>query len=71
MQIGGRSRDQGQGWGPEPGLGNTNTQNNQLKKFDQLIEYYIKNIFLENHAQNVVGKLVPDLFIENQKLSYL
>ena len=32
----------------------------------QLIEYNMRNIFLENHTQNVVGKLVPDLFKKNQ-----
>ena len=26
-------------------------------KFGQLIEFNMKNIFLKNHAQNVVGKL--------------
>ena len=28
-------------------------------KFGQLIEFNMKNIFLKNHAQNVVGKLLP------------
>ena len=28
-------------------------------KFDQLIEYNIRNIFLGNHTQNMVEKLVP------------
>ena len=32
----------------------------------QLIGYNMRNIFLENHTQNVVGKLVPDLFKKNQ-----
>ena len=35
---------------------------NQTLKFGQFIKYYLKNIFLKNHAQNVVEKLVPDLF---------
>ena len=28
----------------------------------QLIKYSLKNIFLENHAESELGKLVPDLF---------
>ena len=35
-------------------------------KFDQLIGYNMKNIFLENHTQNVVEKLVPDPYLSNQ-----
>ena len=35
-------------------------------KFGQLIEYNMRNIFLGNHIQNVVEKLVPDPFIKNQ-----
>ena len=31
----------------------------------QLIEYNMKTFFLKSHAQNVVEKLVPDLFLEN------
>ena len=34
-------------------------------KFGQLIEYNMRNIFLENHTQNVVEKLVPDPFLKN------
>ena len=33
-------------------------------KFGQLIEYNMRNIFLENHTQNVVEKLVPYPFLE-------
>ena len=33
-------------------------------KFGQLIEYNLKNIFLQNHAQNVVGKLFPGPFLK-------
>ena len=31
----------------------------------------MRNIFLENHAQNVVKKLVPDPFLKSQNCSYL
>ena len=34
--------------------------------FGQLIECNMRNIFLENHTQNVVEKLVPDHFLKNQ-----
>ena len=32
---------------------------------------YMKNIFLKNHTQNVVEKLVPDPFLKNQTSAYL
>ena len=35
---------------------------NQAMKFGQLIEYNMKNIFVENYPQNAVEKLVLDLF---------
>ena len=35
-------------------------------KFGQSIEYNMRNIFLKNHAQNVVEKLFPDPFLKNQ-----
>ena len=32
-------------------------------KFGQLVDYYKGNVFFfENHAENVVERLVPDLF---------
>ena len=34
-------------------------------KFVQLIEYNMRNIFLEKYLQNVVEKLVQDPFLEN------
>ena len=34
-------------------------------KFSQFIEYNMGSIFLENHAQNVVEELVPDLFLKS------
>ena len=38
-------------------------------KFGQLIEYSMRNIFLKNHTQNVVEKLVQIPFIKKTKLS--
>ena len=35
-------------------------------KIGYLIEYNMRNIFLENHTQNVTEKLVPDPFLENE-----
>ena len=32
-------------------------------KFDQLKEYYKRNIFLQNRAENETERLVPDLFL--------
>ena len=32
-------------------------------KYYPLIEYYISNIFLKNHAENVHQMLVPDFFL--------
>ena len=34
--------------------------------FSELIEYNRKNIFLKNHVQNVVDKLVPDPFVKSR-----
>ena len=39
--------------------------------FALLIEYIMKNIFLENHTQNVVEKLFPDLLLKSRDLVYL
>ena len=36
----------------------------QAMKFAQLIEY--NSIFVENHTQNVLEKLLPDPYLENQ-----
>ena len=38
------------------------SKNNQITKFSQLIEHNMRNIFLKNHAQMVVKKLVPGPF---------
>ena len=40
------------------------SKDNQKVKFGQLIEYNMRNIFLENHAQNVYEKLVPEPFLK-------
>ena len=41
------------------------SKGNQTMKFGQLIDYNMRNIFLKNHTQNVVEKLVPDPFLEH------
>ena len=38
----------------------------QKIKFGSLIEHNMRNIFVQNHTQNVVEKLFPDSFIKNQ-----
>ena len=40
-------------------------------KMGQLIEYKIRNIFLEKSYRKYGGKLVPDLFIKKQNRAYL
>ena len=40
-------------------------------KFNQLMKYNMRKIFLENHTQNVVEKLFPDPFLKNQNKIYL
>ena len=42
------------------------SRGSQSMKFGQLIEYKMRNIFLEKSDTNVVEKLFPDLFIRNQ-----
>ena len=37
------------------------SKGNQAVKFGQLIEYKVRNIFFEIHAENEARKLVPDL----------
>ena len=39
-------------------------------KFGQLIEYNMRNIFLGNHTQTMVEKLLPDPFLNNQNRAY-
>ena len=36
---------------------------NKVFRFGQMKEYNKRNIFLQNYAENKVGRLVPDLFI--------
>ena len=45
------------------------SKSNKTMKFGQLIEYSIKILFLKNHTQNVVEKLVPDPFMKNRNLA--
>ena len=45
------------------------SKENQTVKFGQLIEH-CETFFLKNHIQNVVKKLVPDLFLKNQNGAY-
>ena len=40
-------------------------------KFDQLREHNMKNIFVENHTQNVLEKLFPDPYLKKQNWAYL
>ena len=40
-------------------------------KFRRLIECNTRNIFLKNHTQNVVEKLVPDPFIKKNKIEHI
>ena len=42
------------------------SKGNQTMKFGQLIECNIIIIFLKNHTQNEVEKLVPDPFLKLQ-----
>ena len=48
---------------------NSRSKGNQAMKFDLLIEYNMRDIFLKNHTRNVVEKLFPDPFLKN--LPYL
>ena len=47
------------------------SKGNQAMKYGQLIEFNMRNIFLENHTQNMVEKLFPDPFVKNQNRGYL
>ena len=42
------------------------SKGNQAMKYGQLIEYYMRNIFVEKSYTNVVKKLFPDLYLKNQ-----
>ena len=43
-------------------LGSSGNKGNQTMKFNQLIEYTMRKIFLKNCTENVVEKLFPNLF---------
>ena len=43
---------------------------NQAKKFGQLMKYNVINIFLQKYAENMVGRLVLDLFLFFKKALY-
>ena len=42
------------------------SKGNQTIKFGQLIECNMKTFFLKNYTQNLVEKLVPHTFLENE-----
>ena len=42
------------------------SKSNQTTKFGQLVEYNMRNIFVENHTQNVLEKLFPDPYVKYQ-----
>ena len=39
-------------------------KHNEIMKFDQLMEYNTKNIFVENRTQMVLEKLFPDPYLK-------
>ena len=39
-------------------------------KFDQLIEYNMKNIFVENSYTKWAGEIIPRPFLKNQNWAY-
>ena len=43
----------------------SSSKDNQTMIFGEL-EYNIRNIFVENHSQNVMEKLFPDPFLKNK-----
>ena len=50
---------------------NSRITGNQTIKFGQLIEYNIKNIFLEKSFKKCRGELFPDPFLKTQNCAYL
>ena len=42
------------------------SKSNQTMNFGQLIQHNKRNIYLKNHTQNMVEKLLPDSFLKNQ-----
>ena len=47
------------------------SKDNQTMKFGQLIEYNMRNIFLEKSYENVMEILFPDPFLKYQNSAYL
>ena len=45
------------------------SKDNQAMKFGQLIEYNLRNIFLENPCTKCGGETIPTLFFKKSKLS--
>ena len=39
---------------------------NETMNFSMLIQYNMRNTFLENHTQNLVEKLFPEPFLKSQ-----
>ena len=50
-------------------LNNWKNKGNKTTKFGQLIEYNMRNFFLEKLFSNQVEKLFPDTFLKNQNWS--
>ena len=50
-------------------LNNWKSKGNKTTKFGQLIEYNMRNFFLEKLFSNQVEKLFPDTFLKNQNWS--
>ena len=46
------------------------SKDDQKMKFGQLIKHNMRNIFLKNHTQNLMEKLVPDSFYKENILKY-
>ena len=42
------------------------SKGNQARKFDQLIKYNMRNVFLDNQTQNEAEKPYLDPFLKNQ-----
>ena len=45
------------------------SKSNKAMKFGQVIQYNNRNTFLINHAENLAGRLVLDLFLSKKALS--
>ena len=46
------------------------SRGNLAMEFVQLIKYSMKKFFLKKHAENEIGRLVPDLFLLFKKALY-